>query len=492
MTFQWHEETDYLVVGSGASGATSAMTFAESGHSTLIIEEGSHFQTSDYKEDMFSTMHHLFREFGMQVASGSSVIPVLEGSCVGGSTVINGAILHRFPEKIFSEWEKRDSLWGREILLNELLEQSTKIEKDLRAKRNLDPILSALPAVHVLKERNWKYGAMWRNAPDCLSSGRCLQGCPTGGKWSMDKSYIPRAITAGAKLWPDHRMVKLLSEGNKVLGGKVWDKKSRNFKNVRARKSVVIASGVVQTPLLLQRSNIHHRHLGKHFQAHLSIAVAAKMKKPVINIFGPPQGIEVFEFDNEGIKLATQLVPIEFLLARTGLVGSELLGHLEEAPYIASWMASIQSDAEGSISYRRFSNKPRIRFEPSKNDLIRLRSSLYHLSHFLFECGANEVFPGVHGAQGTPVRLKSHEDCKRLWEVPLDPKYYWISLGHLFGTSRLGSDPSQHCVDAQFGFHGWNGVSVVDASLFPSNLGVNPQHSIMSLARVASERILRR
>jgi choline dehydrogenase-like flavoprotein len=36
--------------------------------------------------------------------------------------------------------------------------------------------------------------------------------------------------------------------------------------------------------------------------------------------------------------------------------------------------------------------------------------------------------------------------------------------------------------------HGWKGLVVADASVIPTNLGVNPQHTIMGLATVfASE-----
>ncbi len=37
--------------------------------------------------------------------------------------------------------------------------------------------------------------------------------------------------------------------------------------------------------------------------------------------------------------------------------------------------------------------------------------------------------------------------------------------------------------------HGVRGVWVVDASIFPATLGVNPQHSIMAIAMLLAERI---
>ena len=44
-------------------------------------------------------------------------------------------------------------------------------------------------------------------------------------------------------------------------------------------------------------------------------------------------------------------------------------------------------------------------------------------------------------------------------------------------------------VGLDFAVHGVSGLWVVDASIFAATPGVNPQHSIMALAMLASERI---
>jgi choline dehydrogenase-like flavoprotein len=38
--------------------------------------------------------------------------------------------------------------------------------------------------------------------------------------------------------------------------------------------------------------------------------------------------------------------------------------------------------------------------------------------------------------------------------------------------------------------HGYEGLVIADASAIPTNLGVNPQHTIMALARLFSEELL--
>ena len=59
---------------------------------------------------------------------------------------------------------------------------------------------------------------------------------------------------------------------------------------------------------------------------------------------------------------------------------------------------------------------------------------------------------------------------------------------HLFGTARAGVDASDSVVGPNLEAHGMRGLFVMDASIFPTNLGVNPQHSIMAVVwRAATE-----
>ena len=61
-------------------------------------------------------------------------------------------------------------------------------------------------------------------------------------------------------------------------------------------------------------------------------------------------------------------------------------------------------------------------------------------------------------------------------------------MTHLFGGCRAGRDAATSVVDPTLKVHGVDGLYVMDASVFPINTGVNPQHSIMSIATVAAAR----
>ena len=56
----------------------------------------------------------------------------------------------------------------------------------------------------------------------------------------------------------------------------------------------------------------------------------------------------------------------------------------------------------------------------------------------------------------------------------------------------MGADPSRSVVAPDLAVRGVRGLHVVDASALPTTLGVNPQLTIMAVARVAAERIANR
>ncbi|MBI4404377.1 MAG: GMC family oxidoreductase [Deltaproteobacteria bacterium] len=485
--FQWDEEADYVVVGSGAAGASCAVVLAQGCADILLLEEGGWHRKSDFTETVYDAIANLFRDFGFQTAHGQGFLAVvLEGCCVGGSTVINGAIVHRFPQEIHSQWcEDKGIADG--IPYASIQDWSDRIEKDLSIRSNTGTTLPSLRVATSLKELGWAYGPMKRNAPFCKQTGRCLQGCPSGGKLSMERSYIPQAMRAGCRIRARHKVLKLCMENNTAVG--VLCKFEKRLKHIRARKAVILAAGTTQTPLIMKRSGFTHPHIGRHFQCHLGVGIAGLFDRACSEVQGFAQGLEIYEFQSQGIKLATQLTPLELIAARSPLVGGELIELLKNSSKVGTWMGSIRSSAEGTVA-PGFAGRPNITFQPSVTDLERARLALRKLSELLIHLGATPIYPAVHGPQNIPTILKNRQDIERLAQLPLDPKHFFFSIGHMFGTCRMGTDPKISVVDPQFKVHGTRGLYIVDASTFPSNTGVNPQHSIMAMAMHAADGIL--
>ena len=64
----------------------------------------------------------------------------------------------------------------------------------------------------------WEGHAIRRNVLDCQGSGRCLEGCPTRRKQSMEVTYLPRAEKLGARIVADHEVRTIETSGARAVG----------------------------------------------------------------------------------------------------------------------------------------------------------------------------------------------------------------------------------------------------------------------------------
>ena len=77
---------DYVIVGSGAAGATAARVLADTGASIAVVEEGPAVDTKEFGDKAFPAFQKMFRNMGATIARGRAFIPVVQGSVLGGST----------------------------------------------------------------------------------------------------------------------------------------------------------------------------------------------------------------------------------------------------------------------------------------------------------------------------------------------------------------------------------------------------------------------
>ena len=80
-------DTEVLVIGSGAGGATTAARLAEAGRSVLVVEEGAWVPAEATVPFSLEEMVAKYRHRGGAAALGSPAVAYAEGSCVGGSIV---------------------------------------------------------------------------------------------------------------------------------------------------------------------------------------------------------------------------------------------------------------------------------------------------------------------------------------------------------------------------------------------------------------------
>ncbi|MDP6946615.1 MAG: GMC family oxidoreductase, partial [Myxococcota bacterium] len=176
---------------------------------------------------------------------------------------------------------------------------------------------------------------------------------------------------------------------------------------------------------------------------------------------------------------------LELIAGRLMGTGVELMRRLEEYPFMAMWVMAVRAEAQGTVK-ADFRGKPAVSYTMTKRDMERLRKGAHLVAQMHRAAGAKALVPAVYGM---PYKMDI-DDVDKMLEAPLDPRAWVALMSHLFGGCVMGSDPSRSVCDGQGAVHGTQGLYLADASAIPTTIGVNPQHTIMALARLRAHQLL--
>ncbi|HXN33342.1 MAG TPA: GMC family oxidoreductase [Polyangiaceae bacterium] len=490
LTQDGEDAFDYVVVGSGAAGAVAAHALASAGWSVGVVEEGPWVRTREFGDGVYAAFTRMFRDAGTQVMEGRSYVPLLQGRCVGGSTVVNSAIAHRTPEDVLDAWAAGFGL-GDSLSAKTLEPHFEALERELSVHAVGDEALGENNRLFLDEARQHGLPArrMHRYEKGCRGSARCFTGCPNGAKQGMNISYVPWSLARGARIYCSCRVERVVIDHGRARG--VIARTGGGTREGRrialhARRGVLVAASTVQTPNLLRRSGLRARAIGQHFQCHPGVGVAGVFDAPVEMGFGATQGAESVHLRRtDRIKLETLSIPPELAAVRIPGIGHELMNRFGAFSHLAMWAVVVRAEAEGTVR-AGWGGRDKVKLSLTRSDVERARKGLAILARMMFEAGAREVWPGLFGV---PSVLKNVDEVRLIDEAPSDSRAYGFITTHLFGAARMGVDPRTSVVGPDFQTHEAAGLYVLDSSVFPTNLGVNPQHSIMAMSRLAATRI---
>ena len=480
-------QTDYLVVGSGAGGATVACILAEAGKQVMLVEEGGAYRREDYHAGFSNMTAEIMRNGGATVIMGRSPIAYLEGKVVGGSTVLNGGMCWRTPEDVLETWAKERGL--PHLAPKEMENHFEHVEKTIHARYQNEGSegKNNWAFRRGVEKLGWKWQKNKRNQKHCVGTNDCVSGCPTGAKQSTALTWVPRFLKAGGTLLTRFKVKKINTQGTRVSGvsGKLLHTSTPVSFHIQA-KNVIVCCGAVQTPLLLQRSKLHTSpHLGKHFTVHPNVKVAALFDDPIKSMKGVHQAWQCTEFKDEGILLAPGGVPLAVLTQCFSQVGQSLSEKMRLAPYIATGGLLVDDSQSGYVKAGWF-GWDHVRYDVNDFDQNRFIRGVQLMAELYFEAGARKVYTPF----SSHPTLDHPDQIKRLTQLAPKVEYTEYFTAHLMGTCRMDGREEQGVVDANGKVHGIDGLYVADASVMPSTIGVNPQVTIMALAREIGQRLV--
>lgn len=480
-------DCDTVVVGSGAGGAVVATHLAEAGERVVILEEGPHLPTLDHGSLRQSeSLRHVWSDAGMTLAwglGGGPSINVTTGRAIGGSSILTGGVCFRIPDHVLDGWSK-------ELGLTELSPSGMEsffdtVERDVHVEEV--PASMRSRGTRLFGEGAAMHGAqlkpMRRNTRGCDGCGRCNFGCPHGAKMSVDISYLPRAIAAGATIWSDCAVKSVKMDGRRAVGveARLLDGprgRARSRLSVRSKR-VVLAAGAMHTPRLLRRSGIARGlpALGKNLTLHPSFRVMARFDEPVRSWEGSLQSAYVDHYEkDEGILFNSLSIPNGVLAATMPGFGKRYWSRARDVAHLAIFGGMIHDDAGGRV-FNGPLGHPILTYDMSRRDKARIPRLLRLMGEFFFAAGAREVVLPVFGS--APV------DADGLRNFPLEKvpgSKIECSSQHPLGSCQMGSSRDHSVVDQNGKVWGTDNLHVACGSIMPTSLGVNPQLAIMSMA----------
>jgi choline dehydrogenase-like flavoprotein len=125
-----------------------------------------------------------------------------------------------------------------------------------------------------------------------------------------------------------------------------------------------------------------------------------------------------------------------------------------------------------------FSRAPLVRYSLSAQDMRSLSTALIYLCRLIFAAGATHLCPSI---AGLPVLRREADLAGIPSELPRDRTT--LTTLHLLSSCPMGQRADATAVDSFGQVHGHKNLFVNDASLLCTAPGVNPQGTIMALAR---------
>ncbi len=478
---------EIVVVGSGPGGAITACLLAEAGRDVLLLEEGDHLSLSSCEPFSKDEMLQKYRNGGQTVALGKNKIAYVEGRCVGGGSEINSGLYHRTPPEILERWRKEFQVEA--LAEKDLLSHFEQCERDVSVSKLPH---AAPPASLKLHDGATKLGwksleiPRWYRYDDCGgrreesfgdASGigqRLVTSSPTSGKrQSMTETFIPRFLKAGGRLLSSTRANRIRQNSD----GWLIEASHKTSGAIRiVADSLFLCAGAVHTPALLRRSGIT-RNIGNSLQVHPTAKIVARFPDDVNSA---DMGVPVHQ-----VKEFSPRLSFGCSISSPAYVALGLLDHPEAAretshtwQRTATYYTMITSEGRGTIRTLPSFRDPLVRYSLTETDRRNLSDGLRKLAQALFASGATELFPSL--TRG-PV-LRGDNCLSKIPDVLPDGLANLMTI-HLFSSCPMGEDKSKCATDSFGRVHGFKNLFVNDASLLCTAPGVNPQGSIMAIAR---------
>lgn len=518
-------DADVIVVGSGFGGSVTALRLSEAGHRVIVLEQGMELSDADLLAARRNPRAYLWApSLGMRGFFWQRIlrhVAVIGGAGVGGGSIVWAGVLLEPKDDFYGarsltrlgvDWreEMRQHYAEASRMLGCVLTPHTgAMDENLRRtaqQMGRAHTYGPVPvAIHFgrpgVSEPDPFFGGEGPDRTGCRLCGECLLGCPYGAKNQLTRNYLYLARRHGAEVMAQTqaRSIRPTCEGYAVETRHPW--RSTVTRTLTARH-VVVAAGVLGTVELLARCRDDlgtlpdiSPVLGQHVRTN-SEAITAILHPPGTDLSHGHTISSDFHPDEHthttqnrymgGWHMRAQVGPLvddDEPARRARRVLSELVRH--------PWGQVRTASAPDFL--RRLTVLTTMQRHDSELALLVRRSRLLPWRRTL----QSQVTAGSRPPSNLPVANEVTATYAALSNGrPLN--LLGESVGglsvtaHVLGGAVMGRDRSEGVVDAQHEVFGHPGLFVVDASVIPANLGVNPSLTITAFAERFAQRYVMR
>jgi choline dehydrogenase-like flavoprotein len=500
MTSPWEvgrEAVDVVIVGTGAAGGMLAACLVERGMDVVMLERGEHLRSCEFTEDEAAMYEKLYSDGAMQM-SRDFAFQVLQGMCVGGSTVVNNGVCFDLPAAELARWNGPNHRAG--LPAGELAASFEAVRKIMHVTRQTGvrsnpggAILDAGAKALGLDVPPDRLGVVEANLACCIGCGYCNIGCAFGRKLSMLDWLLPqaqqRARENGARLLivPECEVTEIMHDGSHARGvrGCVAGKKTLTVN----AKRVVVAAGALHSSRLLQSSVAGGELVGQNLCANIATHLTAEFKTQ-LDAYAGLQMSHYFEgaakYGPYAIEDWFNPVMSQSLVMPGWLAEHQRNMHAYNRMTCLGVLVGTSSRGNRVLKRRDFLTGSDFQFRPNAGELARLVEGLQAAGRILFRRGATRVMPATFAFH----EFTCEKDLERLPEIAADYGELSLNTAHPQGGNAISESRALGAVDPRFRVHGFDNLYVCDASVFPTAITVNPQLTVMALAHYAATRCI--
>lgn len=460
-------DTEFLVVGSGPGGAVTAFELIKQKKKVLLIESGRNYPLSSCKPYSSLEMEQKYKYGGLNPTYNNPKVAYVEGSCVGGGSEVNSGFYHRTPNEIIDSWSKEYNI--ENFSSSELEKHFKIIEKEISVSYLPKSVVPAKASLK-LKEGADALGWQSMEVPRWFK----FNNDGTGIKQSMTETFIKWYIDKGGELKSEVKAQNIFYDNKK------WQVSCIDLKNQETiiinTKYLFLCAGAVSTPFLLRSSGIK-KNIGNSLQMHPTVKAIAEFDE-VVNYedMGVPVH-QVKEFSPDisfGCSISSQPH-----LALAMLDNKKYLNRISNNwNKMAIYYAMIKPQGKGKIYKLPFFKDPLVKYSFTNSDLELLSDGLKKMSLMLFKAGAKTIYPSIKD-------FGKIENINQIDSIPdrLSKTKTSLMTIHLFSSLPIGENPAKCPINSYGHLVGYKNIFINDGSMLPSAPGVNPQGTIMAIAR---------